>query len=215
MRATTGIAFLGCLLSLAAAPALAIDSVFTPAGAEGPAQTSHAPAKGPGPVVILLSGASGPNSYQSYSGDVSRLGYYAVLLDGNDILTRQQDGAANLKKAIERTQRSPLAIPGKAVVIGFSMGGGGAIAHAVTLPVLVLAGGQDTYRNCCLIESMRAMESAAKEINARFELVVYPEAKHGFNLEGSAYRRADEQDAWRRTLEMLRQYSPLPANIAK
>ena len=224
MRATTGIAVLGCLLSLAALPAFAIDSVFTPAGAEGPAQTAHAPAKGPGPVVILLSGASGPNSYQSYSGDVSRLGYYAVLLDGNHILTRQltrqQDGLANLgpvnlRKAIERAQGSPHAIPGKAVVIGFSMGGGGAIAHAVTLPELVLAGGQDTYRNCCLIESMRAMESAAKEINARFELVVYPEAKHGFNLEGSAYRRADEQDAWRRTLEMLRQYSPLPANIAK
>ena len=62
---------------------------------------------------------------------------------------------------------------------------------------------------------MRAMESAAKESNARFELVVYPNARHGFNIEGPAYRGADEQDAWRRTLEMLRQYSPLPANIAK
>ena len=227
-------------LLLPAPLALAIDSTFTFAGADGPAQTAYAPEKGPGPVVILLSGASGPNWYRSFADEVARLGYYAVLLDGNDILTRKQDGEANLRKAIERAQRSPHAVAGKAAVIGFSLGGGGALAHAVALPelvstvvayypstrfvtdagvlvkrfqvpVLVLAGGKDTYNNCCLIESMHAMEAAAKELGARFELVVYPDAQHGFNLEGRNYRRDYEVDAWRRTVETLRVQQPLKA----
>lgn len=68
-----------------------------------------------------------------------------------------------------------------------------------------------------MIEMARAMEVAAKVIGARFELVVYPEATHGFNLEtgargepASAYRREDDRDAWRRTVEMLKLYHPLP-----
>jgi dienelactone hydrolase len=188
---------------------------------------------------MVLSGASGPNSYRSYASDISRLGYYAVLLDGNDILTRQQDGAANLKKAIERAQHSAQAVPGKAAVIGFSRGGGGALAHATNIPeqvsmvvayypstnfvpdagvlvkrfrvpVLVLAGERDKYNNCCLIESMRAMQAAARESGASFELTVYPQAEHAFNIYPSrTYRRDDDRDAWRRTEEMLRVHHPL------
>jgi dienelactone hydrolase len=190
--------------------------------------------------VIVLSGASGQNPYQTFAGDISRLGYYAVLLDGKDILTRQQDGAANLKKAIERAQRSARAAPGKAAVVGLSQGGGGALVHAATMPeqvsmvvayypaisfvpnpavlverfrvpVLVLAGEQDRYNNCCLIGSMRAMEAAAKQHAARFELVVYPEAQHSFNMYGATLRRDDERDAWRRVQEMLRLHHPLQA----
>jgi dienelactone hydrolase len=231
---------IGITLALFAVPAFA-EGVFTDAGPDGPAQTAYAPKKGPGPIVIVLSGASGPNSYQSYAGDLSRLGYYSVLLDGKDILTRQQDGAANLRKAIERAQRSPHAISGKAAVIGFSQGGGGALVYGANIPeqvsmvvayypatsfvpnaglrllvkrfrvpVLVLAGQQDTYNNCCLIGSMRAMEAAAKESGARFELVVYPDAGHSFNTFGPNYRRDDDRDAWRRTQEMLRMHHPLP-----
>jgi carboxymethylenebutenolidase len=227
------------MLALAALPALAQNSVFTAAGPEGPAQTVHPPAQ-PGPIVIVISGASGPNNYQTIAGDVSRLGYYAVLLDGNDILTRQQDGAGNLRKAIERAQSAKQALPGKVAVIGFSMGGGGALAFAANMPeqvnmvvtyypstafvkdagvlatrfrvpVLVLAGERDTYRNCCLIESMRAMETAAKQLGAKFELVVYPDGQHGFNLDGPRYRRDYETDAWRRTVEMLKAKHPLKA----
>src|SRR6185436_21146617 len=88
-------------------PACAADPVSTPAGAEGPAQTAHIPAKVPAPVVILLSGQTGPTNYQSYAAEVARLGYYAVLLDGKDILTRAQDGRGNLQKAIARAQGSP------------------------------------------------------------------------------------------------------------
>jgi len=172
-----------------------------------------------------------------YVSEIAHLGYYAVLLDGRDILTSGQDGAVNLRKAIDRAQRSSHAVPGKAAVIGFSRGGGGALAHAsgmrdlvsvvvayyptissaknpglfvkhFQVPILVLAGKRD-QNDCCPIESMRAMEVAAKESGAKFELVVYPDAGHGFNRNGLAYRRDDVLYAGRRTTEMLRLHHPL------
>lgn len=212
---------------------------MTTAGGDGPAQTAYAPPSGKGPIVVLLSGHSGPGQYQPIAGAVAKLGYYAVLLDGKDILTREDVGRGNLARAIERAQASPHAVPGKAAVIGFSRGGGGSLAFAAEMPeqvvavvayypqtsfvsdpsliaqrfkvpVLILAGQRDRYHNCCLIESMRAIERAARERDAPFELVVYPYADHGFNLPGSGnYRGDDEADAWKRTVEMLRHHQPL------
>jgi dienelactone hydrolase len=211
----------------------------TAAGPDGPAQDVYRPSAERGPIVVLLSGHSGPRLYQGFAGELARLGYYAILLDGKDILTREQDGPGNLRKAIERAQRSPHAVAGKVVVIGFSQGGGGTLAHAANMPdlvaaavayypqtnftsdmralaarfqvpLLVLAGAADRYHNCCLIESMRALEAAARERQAPFELVVYPYADHGFNLTGSNYRAGDDADAWRRTVEMLQRYQRLP-----
>jgi len=61
-----------------------------------------------------------------------------------------------------------------------------------------------------LIESMRAIERGARERSAVFELVVYPYAEHGFNLQRSAYYRGDDEaNAWKRTVDMLRRYQPL------
>jgi len=211
------------------------------AGPGGPKQEAYAPPSGQGPIVILISGASGfTQDYRSYAAEVAQLGYYAVLLDGNEIADNTPDwyGGGNLKRAIEQAQRSPQALPGKAAVIGFSMGGGGALAHAARMPdlvsavvtyypyiiisdmrslaarfqvpILVLTGERDNYMGCCLIESMKAREAAAKEVGASFELVVYPNAGHGFNLKrGTAYREQDAADAWQRTIKMLRQYQPL------
>lgn len=208
---------------------------------EGQRQTDYSPPSERGPVVILLSGHSGPDNYRSYAAEVARLGYYAVLLDGNDFQGKYGKSAADdLRRVIERAQSSAKALPGKAAVIGFSGGGGAALTHAAPMPdlvsavvayypatsfvsdmrafaakfqvpVLVLAGGRDTYHNCCLIESMRAMEAAAKEGGAPFELVVYPKANHGFNLATSkqVYRAKDAADAWQRTTKMLSQYQPL------
>ena len=228
-----------CLLLLGVSLSVLAEAVYTPAGPEGPAQTAYAPEKGAGPVVIVLSGALGMNHYQGMAADVARMGYYAVLIEGNDVLTRQRDGDQTLRKVIERAQRSPQGNPGKAAVVGYSAGGGGAIAFAATMPehvsmvvayypsisfvkdagvlgrrfkvpVLVLAGEQDTYRNCCLIGSMRAMEAAAKESGAQFELVVYPEGRHGFNHPyNSGYRRDYDEDAFKRMREMLDRYQPL------
>jgi dienelactone hydrolase len=213
--------------------------VMTAGGRDGPAQTAYAPPSGKGPIVVLLSGQSGPGQYQPIAAEVAKLGYYAVLLDGKDIRTSDQDGRANLRAAIERAQTSPNAVPGKAAVIGFSRGGGGSLVHAADMPeqvsavvayypatsfiadasliaerfrvpVLILAGQRDTYHNCCLIASMRAIERGARERARPFELVVYPYADHGFNLPRSGnYRGDDEADAWKRTVEMLRRHQPL------
>jgi carboxymethylenebutenolidase len=207
----------------------------------GLSQKAYDPPSGRGPIVILLSGASGMNVvYSGYAAKVARLGYYAVLLDGNDFQGKYGKSAADdLRRVIERAQSSAMALPGKAAVIGFSRGGGGALTHAARMsdlvsavvayypgisfvpdmrafaakfqvPVLVLAGERDRYGDCCLIESMRAMEAAAKEGLAPFELVVYPNAGHAFIwVNTPSYRAEAAADAWQRTTKMLSQYQPL------
>lgn len=238
---------IGCIIAIYTLSAYAAESVSTEAGPEGPAQITYSPANGkPGPIIIVISGQTGPASYQPYAADLAHLGYYVVLVDGKDILNAEHTGPANLSKTIDRAQNSPNAIKGKVAVVGFSLGGGGALYNAANMPdavsmvvayypytrkwvnniddlvkrfrvpVLVLAGGADRHKDCCVIESMHAMEAAAKSKGLPFELVVYPNANHGFNLEKGArgepahtYRPDDASDAWRRTGEMLKINHPL------
>jgi dienelactone hydrolase len=237
---------MAALLLLSVGTAQAAEGVSIEATFEGPAQTAYAPQKTPAPVVVLISGQSGPNSYQSYAASLADLGYYAVLVAGRDILTPGKEGPVNLRKAIARAQKAPQALPGKVAVVGFSLGGGGALAHAAAwpeqvsmvvayypftsfragpvslvknfrVPVLLLAAELDRYNNCCLIESALAIAAAAKQGGLPFELVVYPQANHGFNLTtgaagepAKAYRADDAADAWRRTIEMLQLHQALP-----
>ena len=205
---------------------------------EGPAQEVFLPKGEKGAVVIVISGQTGPPNYRRYANQVAELGYYTVLIDGKDILSRTQDGAQNLRKVISKAQSSANGAPGKVMVIGFSQGGGGVLAHAVSMPdlitaavvyypgtswaknlsglvsriqipILVLAAERDTYNNCCLIAHMREMEAAAKSRQIPLELVVYPDADHGFNLTGRTYRGDDTDDAWRRAKEMLAKHHPV------
>ena len=205
---------------------------------DGPPQEVFAPKAGSGPVVVVLSGQSGTPNYRKFARQVAELGYYTVLVDGKDILTRAQDGAQNFRSVVTKAQAAPAGSPDKAVVIGFSQGGGGLLAHAVAMPdllkaavayypatswsrnlpalvgriqipLLILAGERDRYNNCCVVESMREIESLAKARAVPFELVIYPDADHGFNLDGRAYRGDDTADAWRRTVEMLNRYHPV------
>jgi carboxymethylenebutenolidase len=247
IRRIATVLFIGWIFAVIAAPASAADGVSTEEGPDGPAQLAYAPEGKPGPVVILISGQSGPSSYRNYAEELAKLGYYTVLLTGKDILNPELTGEANLKKAIERAQRSLQAKPGKAAVIGFSLGGGGALYNATPqadlvsmvvayypytktwvkkvgwfakrfqVPVLVMAAQHDRYMECCLVETARAIDNAAKQNGKTFELVVYPDADHGFNLQTDAkggrspnYRADDDRDAWRRTVEMLKLYHPLP-----
>jgi carboxymethylenebutenolidase len=241
---------IGWIVAATASSAFATEGISTEAGPEGPAQTAYAPSNGkPGPVIIAISGHTGPTSYRAYASELAKLGYYVVLVDGKDILNPEHTGPANLSKTIDRARNAPNAVRGKVAVIGFSQGGGGALYNAANMPeavsmvvayypytrtwannidalvnrfrvpVLVMAGGVDRYNNCCVIESMHAMEAAAKARGVPFELVVYPDANHGFNLESGAhgepiraYRPDDASDAWRRTVEMLKHYHPLQEN---
>lgn len=132
--------------------------------------------------------------------------------------------------------RCGLALPGKAAVIGFLMGGAASLTYAARMPdivaavvtyypatyfvidpeafvaksrgpTLVFAGGRDTYKNCCLIETARKLAAAGKSGQgaAAFEVVEYPQADHGFIHSGKTFRASDANDAMRRTLEHLKQ----------
>lgn len=72
----------------------------------------------------------------------------------------------------------------------------------IKVPVLMLAGEQDNFYDCCLIDTARKLETAAKAANAPLDLVVYPNANHLFNFK----RPEDGADAWQRTTAKLRQY---------
>ena len=208
-----------------------------------PKREAFLPTGGKGAIVIVVSGASGPTLYRDYSAKLAQLGYYAVLVDGNDILIRSgpagvTEGAANLRKLISESQMAPEAIAGKVALVGFSIGGGGVLLHGAPLkdlvsgivayypsitrggpdytarasemqvPILILAGEQDRYNNCCLVESMRSLDAAAKARGASLELVIYPQADHGFNLATPNFRAADSDDAWAKARAFLTRLHP-------
>jgi dienelactone hydrolase len=117
------------VLSLLAATAHAA-GIKTPADANGPAQTEIPPASGTGRVVIVIAGKMGTDYYEDVAEKVAKLGYDTVLLSGDDILNPDKQGGTRLRQAIVRAQTSPHVVPGKVAVIGFSEGGGGALAYA-------------------------------------------------------------------------------------
>ena len=207
------------------------------AHAQEPKRESFPPGFGKGAIVVVVSGASGMALYRDFSSKLADLGYHTVLVDGNDVIFGRT-GAANLQTVIADSQAAPQAIPGKVALVGLSMGGAGVLLHGAPLkdqvsavvayypaitrlgsdmtplaaklqtPVLLLAGEQDRYAGCCLIESMRALAAAPKA--APFELVVYPNASHGFNLNDPrfVYSAQDAPDAWARTTAFLNRLHP-------
>jgi len=149
-------------------------------------------------------------------------------------------GAENLQTVIAASMSSPHAIPGKVSLVGFSMGGAGVLRHGAVLkdqvaavvayypaitttgwdmrtfaaglqtPVLLLAGVQDQYEDCCSIATMRELAEAPKTV--LFEYVEYPNAGHCFNLDANipifTYRPQDTADAWARTAAFLNRLHP-------
>ena len=81
-------------------PVFALEGVFTEAGPDGRVQTADVPDSGVGPIVIVISGQTGPNSYPKYASELAGLGFYSVLLTGKDILNSERTGEANLKKTV-------------------------------------------------------------------------------------------------------------------
>jgi carboxymethylenebutenolidase len=194
------------------------------------------PTSGRGAIVVVVSGASGTPLYRDFSSKLAKLGYYTVLLEGRGVVI-DPPGAGNLRAAIAKSQSAPQAIPGKVALVGLSMGGAAVLLHgaplkdqvsavvayypAITLfapdatalaaklqaPVLLFAGAQD-QQGCCMIETMRALAAAPKTVP--FELVVYPEAGHGFNLHAPqfVYRSQDADDAWSKAVAFLDRWHP-------
>ena len=70
--------------------------------------------------------------------------------------------------------------------------------------MLLLAGGNDTTMG---IGPVRRLEEIIKSANAPYELIVYPDAEHGFDRNNlRAGNEAARLDAWTRTLAFLRKY---------
>jgi carboxymethylenebutenolidase len=76
------------------------------------------------------------------------------------------------------------------------------VAAQLKAPVLGLYGGQDTGIPQEQVEKMRA---ALKAANSKSEIVVYPEAPHGFHADyRPSYRKPDAEDGWRRLREWFK-----------
>jgi dienelactone hydrolase len=196
------------------------------------AQTEFPPPGGKGRAIVAVSGAMGAGAYEPAARKLASFGYDVVLLDGNKLIGDQGVG---LKAAIDKAPQSAHALPGKVGVVGFSLGGGQVLGYAprwddevavvvvmypltsvykdinatvgrIKVPVLMFAGEKDTFKDCCLIGTARAIASAAAAINAPLELVTYPKAGHDFIIEGSRYDASAAPDAWGRTEAMLKKY---------
>lgn len=176
-----------------------------------PSQKEFAPKSGNGRAVLVISGQSGMTNYAATAQQIADAGFKVVLFDGNDFWIKDTSRAwSMLKDAIARAQKD--AAPGKVGVVGYSLGGGVALAYAAKMPetvetvvavypltafikdpadfvartkvpVTIFAGTADTYNNCCLIATARNLAEAAKASSPpKVTLHEYPGVGHGFNL---------------------------------
>ncbi|MBI3802618.1 MAG: dienelactone hydrolase family protein [Nitrospirae bacterium] len=78
------------------------------------------------------------------------------------------------------------------------------VATKLKAPVLGLYGGADAGIPMEMIERMR---QALKTANSPSEIVVYPDAPHGFNADyRPSYRKEAAQDGWKRMLAWFKKY---------
>jgi carboxymethylenebutenolidase len=83
------------------------------------------------------------------------------------------------------------------------------VADKIKCPLLGLYGGQDAGIPVDLVRQAEARAKAAHEI---VEIVIYPDAPHGFHADyRPSYRQADAEDAWNRTLGWFRRFGVTPA----
>ncbi len=195
-------------------------------------QQEFPPPQGKGRVVVVASGMSGAEHYETVAREIAQLGYDVVLFDSNPMEGTHGEG---LKTAIQQAQQMPHGLPGKVALVSFSLGGGlslyygtqwpdlvaGAVvwypattfikdvpgfAARLKVPVLMFAGEKDTFRNCCLIGTAHTLADAAKAAGQPFELVTYPKTDHDFVKGGSHYNAEAYADALKRTGEKLKEY---------
>jgi Dienelactone hydrolase family len=127
-----------CRASIMPAARDCVAKALTVAGPADP-EINLPPPLGSGRVVMMLSGIDGTAPYKPFAEHVAKLGYYVVVIDGRQILSDDKQGGDRLAKAITTAQASANAKPGKIAVIGFSAGGGGALAYAERQPEAVAA----------------------------------------------------------------------------
>lgn len=78
------------------------------------------------------------------------------------------------------------------------------VAPELKCPLLGLYGGQDQG---IPVDAVQAAAAKARAAGKTVEVVVYPDAPHGFHADyRPSYRAADAQDGWQRMLAWFRQY---------
>jgi pimeloyl-ACP methyl ester carboxylesterase len=198
-----------------------------------------------GPVIIILSGQTGPDYYHKFASELGGLGYYVVMHDSNVFKLRDHTACeSKLSEIIHTATRSPNALPGRVAIIGYSMGGGIALAYASNrpelvsliiayypmtfyaglgvdinalperfkVPITVFQGGSDYhFLNCCSADRISKISELARKKGADFNLVIYPNAGHGFNLATILYDKTSDEDSWEKTIQLLKKRHPLPA----
>jgi carboxymethylenebutenolidase len=81
-------------------------------------------------------------------------------------------------------------------------------ASSIQCPLLGLYGGQDAGIPVDLVRQAEAKASAAQKI---VEIIIYPDAPHGFHADyRPSYRQADAADAWERMLAWFRRFGMAP-----
>ncbi len=148
------------------------------------------------PDALVLSDLEATASWAGgQRGDLSRLGVIGFCRGGRDTwLYAEHDG--RLKAAVAFygpvnssdtpiQPRNPLEL-----------------AAGLKCPLLGLYGGQDASISQ---DDVRAAQTRARAAGRTVEIVVYPDAPHGFHADyRPSYREADAEDGWRRALAWLR-----------
>ncbi len=212
--------------------------VLSCAGISGPAR--YEPESGGGPMVLMISGQTGPMLYAEFARRLAGSGYLVLLFGGKDLPLDKPDVCRSMiREIIKKKSRSSLGKSEKAAVLGYSLGGAVALSCAAGMaeevaaiiayypatrlipdldacvegfrvPIIVFQGEDDRYLNCCSVEKIREINQAAKEKGRHFELTVYPGAGHGFNL-GPLKNKELDAETWQKTIDALQRYLPLPA----
>jgi carboxymethylenebutenolidase len=78
------------------------------------------------------------------------------------------------------------------------------VAAALKVPVLGLYGGKDQG---IPLESVEAMKKELEKSKSGSEIIIYPEAPHGFHADyRQSYRKADAEDAWARLIAWFKKH---------
>jgi carboxymethylenebutenolidase len=82
------------------------------------------------------------------------------------------------------------------------------LAGEIKCPMLGLYGGQDQSIS---VESVHEAEAKAKAGHKTVQIVIYPDASHGFHADyRPSYRQADAEDAWKRALAWFHRFGLVP-----
>jgi carboxymethylenebutenolidase len=84
-------------------------------------------------------------------------------------------------------------------------------ADQLKCPLLGLYGGQDASIK---MDDVHAAEAKAKAAHKTVEIVIYPDAPHGFNADyRPSYRKDAAEDGWKRMLAWFAKYGAKPAKV--